>query len=120
MPGISLFALIPGMAKTDFFRDMKVNPPCAERNKGMLCVSDALALPAPFVGQSVTQLARLPPQQTNGKLLSTPVGKWTESTIEKVPPAQICTQGILSSKGGYRSCYARRTPCRSRNCTNKG
>jgi hypothetical protein len=27
MPGISLFALIPGMAKTDFFRDMKVNPP---------------------------------------------------------------------------------------------
>jgi hypothetical protein len=50
----------------------------------MLCVSDALALPAPFVGQSVTQLARLPPQQTNGKLFNQLRGMWLMRGIHKL------------------------------------
>jgi glucose 1-dehydrogenase len=70
MPGISVFAVIPGMVNTDFFREMKVSPRCAERNEGMPYVLDALALPAPFVGRSVAELAALPPAQTNGRLFN--------------------------------------------------
>jgi NAD(P)-dependent dehydrogenase (short-subunit alcohol dehydrogenase family) len=70
MPGISVFAVIPGMVNTDFFREMKVSPRCAERNGGMPYVLDALALPAPFVGRSVAELAVLPPAQTNGRIFS--------------------------------------------------
>jgi NAD(P)-dependent dehydrogenase (short-subunit alcohol dehydrogenase family) len=70
MPGISVFAVIPGMVKTDFFRDMKVSPRCVKRNEGMPYVLDALALPAPFVGRSIAELAALPPIETNGKLFN--------------------------------------------------
>jgi NAD(P)-dependent dehydrogenase (short-subunit alcohol dehydrogenase family) len=70
VPGISVFAVIPGMVSTDFFRQMKVSPRCAERNEGMPYVLDALALPAAFVGRSVAELAVLPPAQTNGRIFS--------------------------------------------------
>lgn len=70
MPSISVFAVIPGMVNTDFFRGMKISPRSAERNEGMPYVLDALALPAAFVGRSVAELAALPPTQTNGKIFS--------------------------------------------------
>ena len=34
-PGFSVFAVIPGMVTTEFFRDMKVSPSLIERNEGM-------------------------------------------------------------------------------------
>jgi NAD(P)-dependent dehydrogenase (short-subunit alcohol dehydrogenase family) len=69
-PGFSVFAVIPGMVATDFFRDMKVSPSLKKRNEGMPYVLDALALPASSVGQRIAKLIALPPEKTNGRIFS--------------------------------------------------
>lgn len=67
---ISIHSLIPGMVKTDFYKDLKTSPKLKESTESLPYVFNAFGVPAGDVGRFFVKLAAQEPGKLTGKTYS--------------------------------------------------
>ncbi|MFA5844423.1 MAG: SDR family oxidoreductase [Coriobacteriia bacterium] len=67
---MSVHAFVPGMVRTDFYRDMRVSPRLAASAGNVEFALDAFGVPLPEVGRAFVRVASQEPGRVTGKVYS--------------------------------------------------